>query len=75
MEMLCRFIEDQLDLAVKYGNDRASVNSFKHNAYGAVCYASTCAIANGDYELSRKIDNKWDNDYRIRFETLENEAS
>lgn len=75
MEMLYKFIEDQLDLAVKYGNYRALVNSFKHNAYGAVSYASICAIANGDYELSRAIDNKWDNDYRIRFETLESEAS
>ena len=75
MEMLCKFIEDQLDLAVKYRNDRALVNGFKHNAYGAVVYASTCAIANGDYELASEIDNEWDNKYRIHFEALEAKAS
>ena len=75
MEMLCKFIEDQLDLAVKYRNDRTLINGFKHNAYGAAVYASTCAIANGDYELASEIDNEWDNKYRIHFEALENKAS
>ena len=74
MEMLCKFIEDQLDLAVKYRNDYRLVNGFKHNAYGAAVYASYCAIGNGDYELAQEIDNEWDNKYRIHFEALEKAA-
>jgi hypothetical protein len=71
MEMLCKFIEDQLDLAVKHRDDRALVKGFKHNAYGAAVYASYCAIGEGNYELACEIDNEWDNKYRIHFEALE----
>lgn len=75
MEMLCEFIESQLDLAVKYRDDRALVRGFKHNAYGAAVYASYCAIDKGDHKLSQEIDDLWDNKYRIHFEALENPAS
>ena len=71
MEMLIKFIEDQLDLATEHRGDRNLINGFKHNAYGAVVYASYCAIGKGDYELSQKIDDLWDNKYRIHFEALE----
>ena len=74
MEMLCKFIEDQLDLATEHRGDRNLVNGFKHNAYGAAVYASYCAIGNGDYKLSQEIDDLWDNKYRIHFEALESVA-
>ena len=75
MEMLCKFIENQLELAVKHRKDRALIRSFKHNAYGAALYASYCAIGEGNYKLALAIDNEWDNKYRIHFEALEAMAS
>ena len=74
MEILCKFIEDQLDLAVKHRDDFHLINGFKHNAYGAAVYACCCAINDGDYKLSQEIDDLWDNKYRIHFEALENAA-
>ena len=70
MKTLVKFIEDQLDLATKYRGNFRLVNSFKHNAYGAAIYASYCAIDKGDLELSREIDDLWNNKYSVRFEAL-----
>lgn len=74
MEMLIKFIEDQLDLATKHGDSFRLVNGFKLNAYGAVAYTSYCAVLKGDYGLSQKIDILWESKYRVHFEMLERTA-
>ena len=74
MEALIKFIEDQLALATKYRGEPYFVHSFKCHAYGATLYASYYAINNGDYDLSHKIDELWNNNYYEKFAKLENSA-
>ena len=76
MELLCKFVEDQLACAVKHRDDYFIVNGYKHNAYGAwVFYACQRIQAGATAEELAALDNEWDNKYRIHFETLEKEAS
>lgn len=74
METLIKFIEDQLVLAIKYHEEPYLVRSFRCHAYGAALYASYSAINNGDYKLSREIDELWNNNYYEKFAKLESSA-
>lgn len=74
MEILIKFIEDQLDLAVKYRGETYLVRGFRHQASGAAQYARYSAIVNGDYKLLQEINELWNNKYYEKFMKLENSA-
>ena len=76
METIYTFVEKQLEHATEYRGDFGLVNSFKLIAFGAWSFYIHQRINEGiSMEELDKLNDEWDNKYRIHFEVLAKEAS
>lgn len=76
MENIYTFVETQLENAAVYRGDYSMVNTFKLIAFGAWMFYIHQRLNEGiSKEELDKLDDEWDNKYRLHFEALAKEAS